>query len=98
MKTTATWWIHTAVGVDVYEKYVICTGDITKTLIAATASPFKFNRSVAAAIFGEDEIAGYDEFELLEALSRHCGLAVPAGLAGFRESRSCTKGSAAGKG
>lgn len=74
---------HTAVGVDVYEKYVICTGDITKTLIAATASPFKFNRSVAAAIFGEDEIAGYDEFELLEALSRHCGLAVPAGLAGL---------------
>lgn len=74
---------HTAVGIDVYEKYVISTGDITKTVIAATASPFKFNRSVASAVFGEDEIAGRDEFELLDVLSRHCGLTVPAGLAGL---------------
>lgn len=76
---------HTAVGIDVYEKYVIATGDMTKTVIASTASPFKFNRSVAGAIFGEDEIAGLDEFELLEVLSRRCGLAVPAGLAGLAQ-------------
>lgn len=76
---------HTAVGIDVYEKYVIATGDMTKTITAATASPFKFNMSVAGAIFGEDEIAGCDEFELLDVLSRHCGLAVPAGLAGLSQ-------------
>ncbi len=76
---------HTAVGIDVYEKYVIATGDMTKTVIASTASPFKFNRSVAGAIFGEDRIAGMDEFELLDVLSRHCSLPVPAGLAGLAQ-------------
>jgi len=47
---------HTAVGVDVYDKYVISTGDMTKTVISSTASPFKFNESVAKAIFGEEFI------------------------------------------
>ena len=32
---------HTAVGVDVYDKYVISTGDMTKTVIVSTASPFQ---------------------------------------------------------
>jgi threonine synthase len=76
---------HTAVGIDVYEKYVIATGDMTKTVIASTASPFKFNRSVASAVFGEDRIAGMDEFELLDVLSRHCGFPVPPALAGLAQ-------------
>jgi len=71
---------HTAVGIDVYDKYVISTGDITKTIIASTASPFKFNKSVASAIFGEEAVRGLSEFELLEVLSRECGMPVPPGL------------------
>jgi len=71
---------HTAVGIDVYDKYVISTGDMTKTIIASTASPFKFNKSVAYALFGEDGIKGKSEFELLEFLSAKCNLKIPDGL------------------
>jgi threonine synthase len=71
---------HTAVGVDVYDKYVISTGDMTKTVIASTASPFKFNASVVKAVLGEDALRGRTEFELLEILSKECGLKIPEGL------------------
>ncbi len=70
---------HTAVGIDVYDKYVISTVDFTKTLIASTASPFKFNRSVAKAVFGEEAINDKSEFELLEMLASVTG-PVPPGL------------------
>ncbi len=76
---------HTAVGVDVYDKYVISTGDMTKTVIASTASPFKFNESVARAIFGDKEIAGKNEFELLGLLAEQCRLDIPAGLDGLSD-------------
>ena len=33
-----------------YDKYVAQTGDTTKTIIASTASPFKFNQSVLIAL------------------------------------------------
>ncbi len=74
---------HTAVGVDVYDKYLISTGDMTKTVIVSTASPFKFNKSVARAIMGEDTIAGKSEFELLGILAQECGLKIPVGLDGL---------------
>jgi len=76
---------HTAVGFDVYDKYVISTGDMTKTVIASTASPFKFNASVVRAIFGEEAVAGRSEFELLDILAEKCGLIVPQGLAGLKD-------------
>lgn len=71
---------HTAVGIDVYDKYVISTADMTKTVIVSTASPFKFNESVAEAIFGAEEIKGQSEFKLLEVLSEKCGIIIPEGL------------------
>jgi len=71
---------HTAVGIDVYDKYVISTGDMTKTVIVSTASPFKFNESVVKAIFGDDNARGKNEFELLDILSERCGLPIPDGL------------------
>lgn len=71
---------HTAVGVDVYDKYVISTGDMTKTVIASTASPFKFNESVVKAIFSENSMLGKNEFELLEFLSEKCRIHIPKGL------------------
>ncbi|MGI6085073.1 MAG: threonine synthase [Acetivibrionales bacterium] len=74
---------HTAVAVDVYDKYVITTGDLTPSVVLSTASPFKFNTSVCKALFGEKRIDGKSEFELLELLSKECGLPVPAGLKGL---------------
>ena len=74
---------HTAVGIDVYDKYVISTGDITKTVIASTASPFKFNESVVKAIFGDESVNGKNEFELLKVLSESSGIPIPAGLEGL---------------
>ena len=37
---------HTGVAAAVYEQYKAKTGDTTKTVIASTASPYKFSRSV----------------------------------------------------
>lgn len=74
---------HTAVAVDVYDKYVITTGDLTPSVVISTASPFKFNNSVCKALFGESKIADKSEFELLEILSKECDLPIPAGLAGL---------------
>lgn len=71
---------HTAVGISVLEKYRAATGDYTTTVVAATASPFKFNRSVTEALFGRDAVKGRTEFELMELLSEKCGLEVPEGL------------------
>ena len=66
---------HTAVASHVYEQYVKETGDTTKTVIASTASPFKFGQSVMEAIDGKahDE----DMFELVEALSKTANVAIP---------------------
>ena len=74
---------HTAVGIDVYDKYVISTGDITKTIVVSTASPFKFNESVVRAIFGDEAVGDKNEFELLNVLSERCGIPVPDGLSGL---------------
>lgn len=71
---------HTAVGLNVYEKYALITGDRTKTIVASTASPFKFNESVAKAILGENKVRGKTELELLEILSAASGMKIPAGL------------------
>jgi threonine synthase len=71
---------HTAVGIDVYDKYVISTGDMTKTVVASTASPFKFNDSVSRAIFGDEYVKGKSEFELLLLLAKECHLSIPDGL------------------
>lgn len=72
---------HTAVALDVYDKYRAATGDDTKTVIASTANPFKFNESVIKAIAGEDSCDGLDEFELLDKLSQISGMAIPSSLA-----------------
>jgi threonine synthase len=71
---------HTAVGLSVYQKYAAATGDAARTVIASTASPFKFNESVARAIMGEEAVRGQDEFKLLQKLGEMSGVAVPSGL------------------
>ncbi|WP_031515949.1 threonine synthase [Desulfofalx alkaliphila] len=71
---------HTAVAFRVYNDYKEQTGDTTKTVIASTASPFKFNTSVAEAVLGKEKVIDKSEFALLDALSKHTGWQIPAGL------------------
>ena len=71
---------HTAVGCNIYEKYAKETGDNTKTVIASTASPFKFNESVLTALGYKEKIGASDEFELLNCLSEISGMRVPKSL------------------
>lgn len=71
---------HTAVGIDVYDKYVISTGDMTKTVAVSTASPFKFNKTVAEALYGADSVKGKSEFEILDELSDKTGWEIPVPL------------------
>ena len=73
---------HTAVAVKVYEDYKAATGDQTKTIIASTASPYKFSGSVLSAL-GENTEAS--EFELVDKLAEVSGLAVPASLAALKD-------------
>ncbi|AGL01590.1 threonine synthase [Desulfoscipio gibsoniae] len=74
---------HTAVGLYVYHRYRQSTGDERPTVVLSTASPFKFNASVARALLGEEQTSGRDEFELLQMLSDFSGLPVPPGLSGL---------------
>ncbi len=73
---------HTAVAAEVYEKYVKETGDHTKTLIASTASPFKFIRSVLSAI--DEKYANMDDFEQVEELSKIANVSVPKAIQEIR--------------
>ena len=70
---------HTAVAVKVYEDYREKTGDKTKTLIASTASPYKFSGSVLEAIEGKASDMG--EFEKVARLKELSGYPVPSSLA-----------------
>ncbi|MCH5186012.1 MAG: threonine synthase [Oscillospiraceae bacterium] len=72
---------HTAVAKSVYDKYAAQTKDTTKTVIASTASPFKFNQSVLIALNGHNAVVGKDEFTLLKELSAQSGMTIPASLA-----------------
>ena len=73
---------HTAVASAVYRKYAEKTGDRTKTVIASTASPFKFTRSVMNAIDAKYDAMG--DFELVDELSRIANVAVPQAIEEIR--------------
>lgn len=69
---------HTAVAVGVYNEYKEKTGDEKPTVIASTASPYKFAKSVLEAL-GEE--ASADEFETVRKLSKATSTDIPAPLA-----------------
>ncbi len=71
---------HTAVAKTVYDKYISETGDTAKTIIASTASPFKFNQSVLIALEDHTAVVGKDEFTLLSELSKKSGMRIPKSL------------------
>ena len=74
---------HTAVAVNVYEKYLEATGDKTPAVIASTASPYKFSRAVLSAIEGKD-ITTEDEFEVVDTMTAKTGVEIPAPLEATR--------------
>jgi len=69
---------HTAVAYAVYKKYVKETGDKTKTVIVATASPFKFTKSVMESI--DNWYKKFDDFELIEKMSDLAQISIPSGI------------------
>lgn len=73
---------HTAVASGVYNKYKAATGDETKTVIASTASPFKFTRSVMDSIDKKYDSMG--DFELVDELSKIGKVAVPPAIEEIR--------------
>ncbi len=73
---------HTAVAAAVYKKYQHETDDKTKAVIASTASPYKFTRSVMTAID-----AKYDnkpDFELIDELEVLSKVKVPQAIEDIR--------------
>ena len=75
---------HTAVGIKVYFDYVKETGDSTKTVIASTANPYKFNKSVLEALIKGASLDDKDEFELLDMLCKESKLEIPASLSSLK--------------
>lgn len=73
---------HTAVASCVYKKYKKDTQDNKVTVIASTASPYKFTRSVMKAVDGKYDAMG--DFELVDKLSEISGTAVPKAIEEIR--------------
>ena len=74
---------HTAVGFNVYERYLARSKDESKTVFVSTASPFKFPGDVSDAIFGRGYQKGRSEEVLLRELSEETGLEIPQSLGGI---------------
>lgn len=73
---------HTAVAVKVYEDYKRSTGDTTKTVIASTASPYKFSASVLEGLEGRK--SELDEYDMIDRLAELSKMDIPAALADLR--------------
>ena len=73
---------HTAVAAGVYDKYVKETGDKLPAVIASTASPYKFTRSVMDALGVDTE--GKDDFALADELCILSGVKVPQAVETIR--------------
>ncbi|HFI0139930.1 TPA: threonine synthase [Streptococcus suis] len=71
---------HTAVASAVYKKYVEQTGDQTPTVIASTASPYKFPVVAVQSVTGE---TGLSDFEALAKLHEISGVALPPAVDGL---------------
>lgn len=73
---------HTAVAVKVYEDYKKSTGDATKTIIASTASPYKFSAAVLEAI--EGNTSDISEYEKVDRIAELSDIHVPSALADLK--------------
>lgn len=76
---------HTAVAASVYAAYQKESKDNKKTVIASTASPYKFSRSVMTAIDPRyDEL---EEFELVDALEIISNVEIPRAVEEIRDAK-----------
>ena len=73
---------HTAVAAAAYMKYRKESGDETQTVIASTASPYKFTRSVMKAIDAKYDAMG--DFELVDELCKISNTDVPNAIEEIR--------------
>ena len=73
---------HTAVAVKVYNDYKAATGDTTKTIIASTASPYKFSAAVLEAL--ENGVSDIDEYAKVDRIAELSDIPVPAALADLK--------------
>ena len=74
---------HTAVAAVAYDKYKAAKGDDkTPTVIASTASPYKFTRSVMDAI--NPAYDAEDDFELVDELNKVSKTAIPKAIEEIR--------------
>lgn len=76
---------HTGVAVAVYNDYTAKTGDQTPTVIASTASPYKFPKAVLTALNGS--APDINEFDMADELSRQTGTTVPPQLANLKDKK-----------
>jgi threonine synthase len=73
---------HTAVAACVYKKYASQSSDKAKTIIASTASPYKFTRSVMDSI--DMKYDTMTDFNLVDELSKISGTEVPQAIEDIR--------------
>ena len=73
---------HTAVAGSVYKRYVEETGDKKPCVVASTASPYKFTRSVMTAIDAKYDSLG--DFELVDKLNEISRVDVPKAIEEIR--------------
>lgn len=66
---------HTAVGYVVYTKYKSDTEDSTSTVIASTASPYKFTNAVMTSI--DEKYSKFNDFELIKEMSKLSKTEIP---------------------
>ena len=76
---------HTSVAATVYNKYRAETKDDTKTVIASTASPYKFTRSVMNAI--DTKYDSLSDFELVDELAKISKVKVPNAIEEIRTAK-----------
>lgn len=76
---------HTGVASAVYRDYAKRTNDTTPTVIASTASPYKFSHSVMEAVFGDQ--GSKDEFAIIDDLCRASGVEIPNAVEEIRNAQ-----------
>ena len=73
---------HTAVAAKVAKEYTAMSEDNCKTVIASTASPYKFARSVMTSI--DEKYDALEEFDLIDELAKVSMVEIPNAIEEIR--------------
>ena len=73
---------HTAVAFNSLDGYRNDSNDATKTIVASTASPYKFANNVYISLFGENN---FDETKIIDELSNQTETKIPLPLIQLNE-------------